>query len=32
MGGPNVANRTATLYIHYKKADGKWAYSITPFL
>ena len=22
-----MANRTATLYIHYKKADGKWAYA-----
>src|SRR5215831_2146654 len=25
--GPNVANRTATLYIHYKRADGTWAYA-----
>lgn len=22
-----MANRTATLYIHYKKADGTWAYA-----
>ena len=22
-----MANRTATLYIHYKKADGQWAYA-----
>ena len=25
--GPNVANRTPTLYIHYKRADGNWAYA-----
>ena len=22
-----MANKAATLYIHYKKADGKWAYA-----
>ena len=22
-----MANRTATLYIHYKNTDGKWAYA-----
>ena len=22
-----MANRTATLYIHYKKPDGTWAYA-----